>query len=356
MAAGGNKGGDIQVKLRGDVVTFPVAAAERIYRGTMVAVQSGYAEPCGDVGGHRFVGIAEEESNNASGAIGATNVRVRRHGIFRLKPKTAAHARDVGRIAYLATEHTASVDEKVAARFEVVNDVPIGRVLKVDTTNSWWFVDIDDQLTEDRDPAYGGWRDDFTTYTATDWTLTTTEAGTGSATEVVTDAADGVLLVTNAAGDNDEDEFQRVGEQHKLAADKPLTMKFYGQISDITQSDFWFGLHVTDTTILGGTSNDHVLVLKNDGDANLDTSVDKDGSATAADSTVDMVAATNTLLGIEWDGLDTVRLNINGTIVSVTTNIPNDEYMRVSFGLANGEAVVKTMSIDYVEVWQARGA
>ena len=43
--------------------------------------------------------------------------------------------------------------------------------------------------------------DDFHGYTATDWVITTTEAGTGSATEVVQDESFGVLKLTNAAGD-----------------------------------------------------------------------------------------------------------------------------------------------------------
>ena len=52
---------------------------------------------------------------------------------------------------------------------------------------------------------------DFDKYTAGDWVITTTEAGTGSATEALTSADGGVLLLTNAAGDDDFDSLQWAG-------------------------------------------------------------------------------------------------------------------------------------------------
>src|SRR5688500_1063539 len=61
---------------------------------------------------------------------------------------------------------------------------------------------------------------DFDTFVAGDWTITTTEAGAGSATEALTDADGGVLLVTNDAADNDADFFQKVGESFLLASGK----------------------------------------------------------------------------------------------------------------------------------------
>src|SRR5688572_27558300 len=61
---------------------------------------------------------------------------------------------------------------------------------------------------------------DFDTFVVADWTITTTEAGAGSATEALTDADGGVLLITNDAADNDADFFQKVGESFLLAAGK----------------------------------------------------------------------------------------------------------------------------------------
>ncbi len=44
---------------------------------------------------------------------------------------------------------------------------------------------------------------DFTTYVAGDWTITTTEGGTGNASEALTNVAGGALLITNDDADND---------------------------------------------------------------------------------------------------------------------------------------------------------
>jgi hypothetical protein len=43
---------------------------------------------------------------------------------------------------------------------------------------------------------------------------------------------------------------------------------------------------------------------------------------------------------------------VKGT--SVTTNLPDDEDMTVSIALQNGEAVAKTMTVDYVFVAKER--
>jgi hypothetical protein len=53
------------------------------------------------------------------------------------------------------------------------------------------------------DQTFYGYFNDFMTYNSGDWTVTTTEAGTGSASEAVTSSAGGALLLTNAAGDDD---------------------------------------------------------------------------------------------------------------------------------------------------------
>jgi hypothetical protein len=41
---------------------------------------------------------------------------------------------------------------------------------------------------------------------------------------------------------------------------------------------------------------------------------------------------------------------VNGVVVgtSVTTNLPDDEDLTISFAIQNGEAVAKTMTVDYI--------
>lgn len=189
---------------------------------------------------------------------------------------------------------------------------------------------------------------DFDTYTAGDWTITTTEAGAGDATEALTDADGGVLLVTNDAADNDLDFFQKVGESFKFVAGKELWFKARFKVSDATQSDFVIGLQITDTTMLDVT--DGVFFQKDDGDALLDFHVEKNNTASDATGIATVVSDTYLSVGFYYNGIDRVYYFVNDANLGylATTNLPDDEELTISFGLQNGEAVAKTMSLDYL--------
>jgi hypothetical protein len=198
---------------------------------------------------------------------------------------------------------------------------------------------------------------DFHIYTVGDWTLTTTEAGAGDATEAITGENGGVLLITNDAADDDRDFFQLAAETFKFIAGKKLWFKARFKVSDATQSDFVMGLQITDTTPLDVT--DGVFFQKDDGDAFLDFRVEKNNTATAATAIHTMVDATYVTVGFYYDG-GTVGSTGNGTIAyyvddvckgtSVCTNLVDDEELTVSFGIQNGAAAAKTMSVDYIFV------
>lgn len=129
--AGANKGDALRVKLRGDILSFPVAASTRIMRGTMVAmdISVGAAVQCGDDANHRFVGIAEEEVNIAAGATGT--IKVRRHGIFRMVKEAATAATDVGKLAYVAEAHVYNTtDELVDLAAAVSTPVAVGLIVQ----------------------------------------------------------------------------------------------------------------------------------------------------------------------------------------------------------------------------------
>lgn len=195
---------------------------------------------------------------------------------------------------------------------------------------------------------------DVTDYKVGDWTITTTEDGAGSATEALSNAANGVLLITNDAADNDSDEFQLTAESFKLASGKPLWIEGRFKVSDATQSDFLFGLCITDTALIDGLT-DGVYFLKDDGDANIDFHVEKNSTDTSSDTGVDLVDDTWIQLGFYFDGAGNVTPYVDGVAgTTVTTNIPDDEELTVSFGIQNGEAVAKTLSVDYIRVAQVR--
>lgn len=198
------------------------------------------------------------------------------------------------------------------------------------------------------------WFDDFDKYTAGDWTITTTELGVGSASEAASSADGGVLVITNDAADDDADFFQWPVETFKFVSGKRLFFKTRFKVSDATQSDFVIGLQITDTTPLA--VSDGVFWRKDDGDANLDFIVVKNSTETAATAASTAANDTWMTLAFAYDGKsaityykDDVKL---GT--SAITNMPDDEELTVSFGIQNGEAVAKVMSVDYIFVASER--
>lgn len=189
--------------------------------------------------------------------------------------------------------------------------------------------------------------DDFDYFTAGDWTITTTEAGAGDATEALTDGDGGLLLITNDAADDDNDFLQKKGESFKFVAGKRLWFKTRFKVSDATQSDVVIGLQITDTTPLAVT--DGVYFLKADGSTTVNCLVTKNSTST---TTAAATLASNTFitLGFYYDGASTIQIWADDLVVatSVTTNLVDDEELTISFGIQNGEAVAKTLTIDYI--------
>ena len=189
--------------------------------------------------------------------------------------------------------------------------------------------------------------DDFDYFTAGDWTITTTEAGAGDATEALTDGDGGLLLITNDAADNDNDFLQKKGESFKFVAGKRLWFKTRFKVSDATQSDLVIGLQITDTTPLAVT--DGVYFLKADGSTTVNCLVTKNSTSTTT-AAATLASDTFITLGFYYDGASTIQIWADDLVVatSVTTNLVDDEELTISFGIQNGEAVAKTLTIDYI--------
>lgn len=191
---------------------------------------------------------------------------------------------------------------------------------------------------------------DFDTYVAGDWTVTETQAG---ATQALADGDGGILLLTNSAADNDLVALNKVGESFLMESGKKAFFKARFKVSDATQSDFAIGLQITDTTPLDVT--DGIFFQKDDGDANLDFHVEKDNSATSASAIATVADDTYITVAFYYNGVDEVvyaasTSSTNPAVLGklATTNLPDDEELTISIALQNGEAVAKTMSIDYV--------
>jgi hypothetical protein len=200
------------------------------------------------------------------------------------------------------------------------------------------------------------WFDDFDDYVAAEWLIT--EVGTG--TRAVGNLDGGVLVITNGATDDNSNFLQWSGDTNaaavetwKFEVNKPLWLKSRFKISDATQSDFVLGLQITDTTPLAVT--DGVYFLKLDGSATLNLLVTKNSTSTTT-AVGTLANDTYVTVGFYYDGGSAIEIFLNDVRVgsSVTTNLPDDEELTLSFGIQNGEAVAKILSLDYLFVSKLR--
>jgi len=178
------------------------------------------------------------------------------------------------------------------------------------------------------DQTHYGYFNDFMTYKSGDWTITTTEEGTGSATEAITSGAGGQFLITNAAGDNDHDFFNLKGESFLITGSKRAYFSARFKVSDATQSDFVMGLQITDTSPLAVSEG--IFFIKDDGDTNL-VYDPKDQKFHVFQKNV-----------------------LAGTVVN--TNEPKNQELALSFGIKNGAAAAKTLTVDYIGASKERTA
>jgi len=209
------------------------------------------------------------------------------------------------------------------------------------------------------DPSkYYTYFDDFFEYHSGIYTITTTEAGSGNASEEITSGAGGQLLITNDNADNDLDFFQLKGESFKWDSSKRMFFSARFKTNDATQSEIVMGLQITDTTPLDVT--DGIFFLKIDGDTQPDLIIEKDNSSSL--SVVEMDAMeddTFVTLSFEYDPLDVAtggavfrayQDDVQVGEITGTTNAPDDEELTISFGIQNGEAAAKTLTIDFILV------
>ncbi len=177
------------------------------------------------------------------------------------------------------------------------------------------------------DQTFYGYFNDFMTYTATDWTITSTDGG-GDSGEVIqaTSSAGGALLITTNDADN---------------------ARF--KVNDVDQNDFIMGLQITDTTPLD--VSDGVFFKKDDGDTNLDFVVEKDSTetATAAVGTVADDTFITATFFIDPDR-SKVYYSINNAEPTgvVNTNLPDNEELTVTIAVQAGAAAAKSLTVDYV--------
>jgi hypothetical protein len=230
----------------------------------------------------------------------------------------------------------------------------IPRFIDSSTDSEKW---LNQRPVGEHNPDFVSYYNDFLVeqdYAAADWVVTTTEAGSGNATEALEgDEDSGALLITNDDADDDLDSLQHTQEVWRLTSGKRLWFKTRVKVSDADQSDLFIGLCVTDTTPLAAT--DRIGFQSDDGDANIDALSEKDSTETNTDTGSDLADDTYVELGFYYDGAGSVTYFVNDALVAThTSNLPDDERMCLTIHLQNGEAAAKTASIDYVSILMER--
>jgi len=108
------------------------------------------------------------------------------------------------------------------------------------------------------------------------------------------------------------------------------------------------GLQITDTTPLAVSNG--VYFRKDDDDAYLDFVVMKGSTATTATAVHTVVNDTYLVVGFYYNGVDAVEYYVDDVKIgtSVTTYLPDTEELTISFGVQNGAAAAKILSVDYI--------
>lgn len=121
----------------GELISFQVAAATKIYAGSLVVANAtGYAAPGSAANTLTALGRAEEQVDNAAGANGAKSVNVRRGKAF----KFANHGADlvtqaeVGKTCYIVDDQTVAKTDGAGARSAA------GKVMGVEADGVWVYI------------------------------------------------------------------------------------------------------------------------------------------------------------------------------------------------------------------------
>lgn len=202
------------------------------------------------------------------------------------------------------------------------------------------------------DPSFFGYSTDFTTYVATEWTI----SGAGSPTIGLTDAIGGQLLITNGASDNNAAMFQlgtTNGESFAFQTGKPLWFDIRFKVDNVL-ADTFAGLYVTDTDPEGGVAAG-VFFRRLTTATALDLVIETSSTETVVTTGITMASDTFLNVGIYWDGSRlyyTQNRKILGQATTLT-NLPSTE-LRLSFGVQNGTAAARSMTVDWVAAHQQR--
>jgi hypothetical protein len=115
----------------GNSISLPLAAATKIFKGTLVARDAaGRAVPASDTAGLRVVGMAAEDVDNSAGLADALSITIEL-GIFQFENSAtnAVDPDDIGKMAVVEDDNTVAETS--------TNRVCAGRIIEVSTAAVW---------------------------------------------------------------------------------------------------------------------------------------------------------------------------------------------------------------------------
>jgi len=173
----------------------------------------------------------------------------------------------------------------------------------------------------------------------------------------VAGATGGALLITTAAAEHDGLNLNAVGESFYFASAWPCYFGTKLQISNVTESDLWVGMGMTDSVWHGASiPNSGIYFEKVDAAVGItDFVVRKGGVASAVAGVHTFVAATDVTLEWYFDGVN-VYAYVNGTLATTVavsnTSFPNVEYLTPTLEFKTGSGNARTCQVDWIRAIQ----
>lgn len=224
------------------------------------------------------------------------------------------------------------------------------------------------------------YHNDFLTksdYLVANWFVTTVQAGTGSATEAVSDTdIGGSLVLTNDDADNDRLNLQLAGgaitgggspafagETVQLTLGQRLAFACRFSVSDISDQNAFIGLFELDTNVFAPTKLGLGFRIR-ESQTDLEFLSISSASTVSVRNIIKAVADDQMMeVGFHWDGENRVflyRRSVNQPdewdlmATHTGTSIPTDTKLAITIANENAVAAITSMRIDYVTVMQER--
>ena len=224
-----------------------------------------------------------------------------------------------------------------------------GPVLNLsDVSTRQWY----QELPVGFDPDYIFFMDDFL-YIKADLTNEWTEVKDASAATVdmEADTQHGRLLMQSQATTDDSGTSIQGNEIYLPTLSKRIWFETKLQSSNADQQELFIGFSVNFTSNPEAllTAANRIGFQVDDGNASILCKTEASGVETSSDSEIDLVDATDIILGMQIIGLSTVEFYVNRLLVqTLITNVPSTEMALAAYQLSGDANGTKSVSIDYI--------